>query len=301
LFNVVPSGGVQSRRSNHVNRFHGRNGMQRNPWQDLDWRLAVAAIAGCAATFVTAVLVTRLSAAPQSLSPWWTLATALLVGGLSSSCVELLERHAETPSRRMSRIVGAIFASGVTSLAILATTRQAGAVHLAFACTLSLLFSATAVGWAVGMVRQPGNVAHESPPGTVDTIPLAGGPPVDERDGDFATEPETSGQGLPDHVEQTLSRYLADGKDVLEACLRVRFEPGQQTAVVHLPIQPAMQFDPEVECEPIGDDDLRITVDPAQPYGVRLVCRRPAPCTGPGESTIAVLVSADRAAARAVA
>ena len=51
-----------------------------------------------------------------------------------------------------------------------------------------------------------------------------------------------------------------------------------------------------LECEPIGDSDIRISVDPAQPYGVRLVCRRPGPATQSDEAVIAVLISADHAA-----
>lgn len=258
--------------------------MPDKPWQDLEWRLPVAAVSGCAAVFVAAVLVTRLGTAP--LPPWWTLAAALVVGCLASLCVELLQTQDSAPARRTGKILGAILASGVTSIAVLATTKQAAAGHLAFACTLCLLFSTTAIAWAFGRIGSPGastatDSLHSSRSSDAKTIPLTTGPLEDV---------------LPDHVQQTLSRYLADGRDHLEACVRIRFEPGQQSAIVHLPIQPAMQGVPDVECEPVGEEELRITVDPAQPYGVRLLCRRPAQSKEAGEAIVSVLISADRTA-----
>ncbi|HVJ84893.1 MAG TPA: hypothetical protein VM452_04565 [Caulifigura sp.] len=258
--------------------------MSRTPWQDAEWRPPVAALSGCAAVLVAAVLVTRLGSAPQAIAAWWTLATALLVATLSTVCVELLDQlSASSPSRSAGRIAGAAFATAVTSIAILATTRHAGPTQLAFAWTLCLLFAATAGYWAIArsnpaVEAAPASTATDSAPAT---LPL---------------EPVHTDHELPDHVQQTLSRYLADGRDHLEACVRVRFEPGQQSAIVHLPIQPAMYSIPDVECEPVGEDDLRITVDPIQPFGVRLVCRRPAPATLAGEAIVAVLISADRIA-----
>ena len=191
-----------------------------------------------------------------------------------------------SPARPAGRIAGAAFATGVTSIAILATTRHAGPAQLAFAWTLCLLFTATAGYWAVARSNPDSRVVTTSPEANSGTsvIPIA--TPLTE-------------QELPEHVQQTLSRYLAEGRDHLEACVRVRFEPGQQSAIIHLPIQPAMHSIPEVECEPVGDEDVRITADPIQPFGVRLVCRRPAPASLPGEAIVAVLISADTIATAA--
>ena len=258
--------------------------MSRTPWQDADWRPPVAALSGFAAVLVAAVLVTRLGSAPHAIAPWWTLATALLVGALSTVCVELLDQMpASSPFRQAGRIVGALFASAVTSVAILATTSRAGAPQLTFAWILCLLFTATAGYWAIAR----SNPAVEAAPASTATDLAPRTVPL---------EPVHTDHELPEHVQQTLSRYLADGRDHLEACVRVRFEPGQQSAIVHLPIQPAMHSLPDVECEPVGKEDLRITADPIQPFGVRLVCRRPAPATLAGEAIVAVLISADRIA-----
>ncbi|HVJ67554.1 MAG TPA: hypothetical protein VM510_06190 [Caulifigura sp.] len=263
--------------------------MRPNSWQDREWRISTAAICGFAALFVTAILMTRLSITPQPLSAWWTMATALVVGGLCASSIELGAR--ESSITRLGRTAGALAGSGVTSFAILATTRQANPAQVAFACVLCVLFASTAIIWALRSELEAesaqqeitGRCASRSDNSPNNSTHVAAST-TDRRDAD---------SGLPDHVDQTLRRYIADRRDHLEACVRVRFQAGQQTSIVHLPIQPPMSLEPEVECEPVDDADLRITVDPAQPYGVRLVCRRSGPWTEAAESVVAVLVTAD--------
>jgi len=264
-----------------------------------EWRRLAGALCLLAALFVTAVLMARLSGSNQALSAWWTLATTLVVGGLGACGIAVLNIRTTAEISAEANYLLALAFSGLTAFSTLATTQQAGTWQFAFACLLSAVASATAIGWAATRSRtarvEAAPEAAASPEAPVQTVAFSG--PVAGSESVAADEDsEAVAESLPDHIDQTLSRYVADGRDHLEACLRVRFEAGQQTAIVHLPIQPAMQFDPEVECEPLGSEDLRITVDPAQPYGVRLVCRRPAPWSEANESVIAVLISSDRLA-----
>ncbi|QDT56407.1 hypothetical protein Pan44_44610 [Caulifigura coniformis] len=263
-----------------------------------EWRRLGATLCFLAALFVTAVLLARLPAAPPALSAWWTLATAFVVGGLGACGIAVLQVGATSAMSAEATYALALTFSGLTSFSTLSTTRQAGPAQFAFACFLSVLASAAAVSWAAIRHSPARSAAADEPIPTAEphaqTVAFSG---IGAELGDLAeANTPAAADSLPDHIDQTLSRYVAEGRDHLEACLRVRFEPGQQTAIVHLPIQPAMQFDPEVECEPLGSEDLRITVDPAQPYGVRLVCRRPAPWIESSEAVIAVLISADRMA-----
>jgi hypothetical protein len=259
---------------------------------EYEWRRLIATCCLSAAVFVAAVLLTRLPGASVRLSAWWTLATAILVGGLGALAIAALTLGSTRRLRPSTQSTLAVTVNGLTLLSTLATTVHSGPGQLALACLLSLSVAGACHYWSVvsGGERQAfkNTEMPTADEGATVSLPTAIGKAHDESD----SHPQT----LPDHVDQTLSRYTMDGRDHLEACLRVRFEAGQQTAIVHLPIQPAMQFDPEVECEPVGDSDVRINVDPAQPYGVRLVCRRPGGSTQACEAIIAVLISAERVA-----
>jgi hypothetical protein len=283
--------------------------MRGNSTSASDRRQLMAAILFSAAVFCTAVLIVRLPQSTRSLSLWWTLATAAVVGGLCAGGIALLDRAGQM-MHAGQRLVAAVLTGAITAAAILATTHQAGIGSVVVGCALAVLTLAGGIAWAaqneirslVASVREGEAPAEphpaNAPPQNIDLPPATVQQPSPGPDLNLVSE-ANSGSSLPDHVDQTSSRYVADGRDHLETCLRVRFKPGQQTAIVHLPIQPAMNADPQVECESCDGSDLRIAVDPAQPYGVRLVCRRPAPCTEAGETVLAVLISADGAAVRA--
>jgi hypothetical protein len=255
-----------------------------------EWRRHVATVFLSSAVFVTAILLTRLPGATARLSPWWTLATAIIVGGLGALAIATLTIGSTRRLKSSTQSTLAVTVNGLTLLATLATTVHSGPGQLALACLLSLSIAGACHYW---LVTSSGEQAFKNTEPASDVTATVS---MTSAINNVQNEAPESAPTLPDHVDQTLSRYTMEGRDHLEACLRVRFEAGQQTAIVHLPIQPAMQFDPDVECESIGDSDIRITVDPAQPYGVRLVCRRPGPSTQAGETIIAVLISAERAA-----
>ncbi|MBL8819311.1 MAG: hypothetical protein JNL58_24985 [Planctomyces sp.] len=64
------------------------------------------------------------------------------------------------------------------------------------------------------------------------------------------------------------------GGEMIEGTIRVVFEPGQKRANLHVPFSPPLRGIPEVECEPVGGDDLRLKVPVRQPYGIRIEARR---------------------------
>lgn len=64
------------------------------------------------------------------------------------------------------------------------------------------------------------------------------------------------------------------GGEMIEGTISVFFETGQRRAHLHVPFSPPLAGIPEVECEPSGDDDIRLKVAVCQPYGVRIEARR---------------------------
>jgi len=78
----------------------------------------------------------------------------------------------------------------------------------------------------------------------------------------------------PGVSQQVTRRITPDDLDCIEALLRVTFAAGEREAVVHLPIHPPLPGVPEVECEPLEEDDVDFKVTTAQPYGVRIEVRR---------------------------
>jgi hypothetical protein len=64
------------------------------------------------------------------------------------------------------------------------------------------------------------------------------------------------------------------GGEMVEGTIKVFFEVGQKRAHLHVPFSPPLAGLPEVECEPAGDDQVRLKVAVRQPYGVRIEARR---------------------------
>ncbi len=64
------------------------------------------------------------------------------------------------------------------------------------------------------------------------------------------------------------------GGEMIEGTIKVFFEQGQKRAHLHVPFSPPLAGLPEVECEPTGDDPIRLKVAVRQPYGVRIEARR---------------------------
>lgn len=64
------------------------------------------------------------------------------------------------------------------------------------------------------------------------------------------------------------------GGVMVEGTVKVNFEAGQKRANVHIPFSPPLPGVPEVECESVSDDVLRLKVPVRQTYGIRIEARR---------------------------
>ena len=105
------------------------------------------------------------------------------------------------------------------------------------------------------------------------------GPDLLVADRDFTQrsedKPSTGGASVserpPISVERIQDEY---GGEMVEGTARVSFLAGQKKANVHIPFTPALPGIPEVECESVGDEVLRLKVPVRQSYGIRIEARR---------------------------
>ncbi len=75
--------------------------------------------------------------------------------------------------------------------------------------------------------------------------------------------------------DATLERIRDEhGGEMIEGTIPVFFEIGQKRAHLHVPFSPPLPGLPEVECEPMGEDSIRLKVALRQPYGIRIEARR---------------------------
>lgn len=95
----------------------------------------------------------------------------------------------------------------------------------------------------------------------------------------------SSGKGITERSTTTSSQQISNdirlerirdehGGEMIEGTIQVFFEQGQKRAHLHVPFSPPLAGLPEVECEPTGDDPIRLKVAVRQPYGVRIEARR---------------------------
>jgi hypothetical protein len=78
-------------------------------------------------------------------------------------------------------------------------------------------------------------------------------------------------------VTQRIVRRRTSGGDIVEALLRVAFQPGEREIALHIPLWPAMATTPTVDCEPLDDSAVETRVTVVQTYGVRIEVRRSGP------------------------
>lgn len=64
------------------------------------------------------------------------------------------------------------------------------------------------------------------------------------------------------------------GGEMIEGTIVAFFEVGQKRAHLHVPFSPPLPGLPEVECEPVGEESIRVKVAVRQPYGIRIEARR---------------------------
>lgn len=87
--------------------------------------------------------------------------------------------------------------------------------------------------------------------------------------------PSADGQDLAGPPSTGLQRSQDEsGSEVVEGVIKVRFDKGQKRANLHVPFFPPLVGMPDVECECVGDEPLRLKVPVRQSYGIRIEARR---------------------------
>ncbi len=75
-------------------------------------------------------------------------------------------------------------------------------------------------------------------------------------------------------VQRITRRRNDDGSELIEAELRATFAVGEKETAIHLPIHPVLTGTPLVECEPLDESDVTVSVPLIQPYGIRIEVKR---------------------------
>jgi hypothetical protein len=90
-----------------------------------------------------------------------------------------------------------------------------------------------------------------------------------------AESPKTDAREIDDPSSSGLQRTQDEsGSEVVEGVIKVRFDKGQKRANLHVPFSPPLAGMPDVECECVGDEALRLKVPVRQSYGIRIEARR---------------------------
>lgn len=87
------------------------------------------------------------------------------------------------------------------------------------------------------------------------------------------TQPSETRRGrraLPD-LERVQDEH---GGELIEGVMTVRFEKDQKRANLHVPFSPPLAGMPEVECECVDGENIRLKVPVKQSYGIRIEARR---------------------------
>ena len=64
------------------------------------------------------------------------------------------------------------------------------------------------------------------------------------------------------------------GGEMIEGTVTVRFDQGQKRANVHVPFSPPLSGTPEVECDTVDDESIRVKVAERRSWGLRIEGRR---------------------------
>lgn len=81
---------------------------------------------------------------------------------------------------------------------------------------------------------------------------------------------------VADHSRQTEFERVTDahGGEMIEGTVTIRFSRGQKRANVHVPFSPPLAGRPEVECNAVDDDSIRVKVPECRAWGLRIEGRR---------------------------
>jgi hypothetical protein len=97
--------------------------------------------------------------------------------------------------------------------------------------------------------------------------------PVQEHSASSAPSSDRSVSSSTGNV--SMERFRDEhGGEMIEGTIKVFFEIGQKRAHLHVPFSPPLPGLPEVECEPTGEEPIRLKIAVRQPYGIRIEARR---------------------------
>ncbi|MEZ6064885.1 MAG: hypothetical protein R3B90_04085 [Planctomycetaceae bacterium] len=106
-----------------------------------------------------------------------------------------------------------------------------------------------------------------------------------------------------DHADvlpwQRLARWRDACGERAEAELTVTLAAGERQTSVHLLFSPPLAGRPEVECEPLDDSDVELTIGAAHAYGIRIDVRRSGDLSAPMLFRIGAQASVSESAAAA--
>jgi len=95
-------------------------------------------------------------------------------------------------------------------------------------------------------------------------------------DGPDVTVTEADTLQVADRSQQQDFERIQDefGGELVEGTMRIRFDQGQKRANLHIPFAPPLPGTPEVECESVDGETLRLKIPERHPWGIRIEARR---------------------------
>lgn len=261
---------------------------------DQAWAVLTVAVLSVLATTVSVGLALA-RIIPASVPPAVPIALSSVVLGLNAAAVRwaYAKRRAGQVERLAACGLGLIGPS-LTAFA------WSGGHWLACLWVAMLLLAGLAgsVLWVASTDSGRTESAHRSSHSTltgVGTAAAAAGTPSVSDGAEVAVRPlrPAAPVSAGDGLLQRMERRLGDGCETIDIEWQVHFAAGESQRSLHLPITPPLTTLPRVECEPLDDADVEITVGACHAYGVRLDVRRRGTVAVSARSTIGVCLQAD--------
>jgi hypothetical protein len=227
-----------------------------------------------AGALVVVVLLARsaVGAVSGPIAPWqvavWTAIGCAVT--MAAWRLDDADRPAEDHPARLARLAAAVLwgllfglllarRSGAATLAVLIVTATWSIAGIGRVLRLGVLLQAVIASalaaWRAAATADPA-AATQSAGTARPSVAVTG--PVD------------------DLLRFQMQRRAAAGGETIEVHARLEFPPGAREAVLHVPLWPALDTDPEVDCEPLNGEDVEIRVTSAERYGIRLEARLPS-------------------------
>ncbi|MCH2209952.1 MAG: hypothetical protein MK110_01515 [Fuerstiella sp.] len=97
-----------------------------------------------------------------------------------------------------------------------------------------------------------------------------------EKQGQVGSRKNSNDVQDTDALSRTTFERVTDefGGELIEGVVAIRFDPGQKRANVHVPFSPPLSGVPEVECDTVIDESVRVKVPERRAWGLRIEGRR---------------------------